>query len=95
MHPKKVVREQVQKLTDLPNIGVSLANDLQSIGIECPSELVGQDPYVIYSKLCEMMGQRNDPCVLDVMISIVDFMNGNEPRVWWEYTAMRKNKYQI
>ena len=95
MNPKKVIRDQVLKLSDLPNIGLSLAKDLRAIGIDNPIDLVGQDPYTLYVKLCEVMGQRNDPCVLDVMISIVDFMDGNEPRVWWDYTAMRKRMYQI
>ena len=29
-------------------------------------------------------------CVLDVFLSITDFMAGNPPRVWWHYTAERK-----
>lgn len=95
MNPKKVIRSQVIKLTDLPNIGVSLKKDLNLIGIDSPSDLIGRDPYVLYMKLCKIMGKRNDPCVLDVMISITDFMDGNEPRVWWEYTAERKTQYHI
>ena len=31
--------------------------------------------------------------MLDVLMSITDFMNGNEPRVWWDYTAERKKLY--
>ena len=95
MNPKKVVRDQVVKLTDLPNIGVSLAKDLQLIGIVRPMDLIGRDPHALYMKLCEVMEKRNDPCVLDVMMSITDFMDGNEPRVWWEYTAKRKIQYNI
>ena len=33
---------------------------------------------------------REGPCVLDVFISITRFMNGEEPRPWWDYTAQRK-----
>lgn len=95
MNPKKVIRAQVVKLTDLPNIGVSLAKDLQLIDIVTPMDLKNKDPYDLYMKLCDVMGKRNDPCVLDVMMSITDFMDGNEPRVWWEYTAKRKIKYNI
>jgi hypothetical protein len=95
MNPKKVIRSQVSKLTDLPNIGISLEKDLYSIGINNPSDLIGKDPYALYMQLCEVMGKRNDLCVLDVMISITDFMDGNEPRVWWEYTKNRKIKYNI
>jgi hypothetical protein len=95
MNPKKVIRSQVVKLTDLPNIGISLEKDLYSIGIYSQNDLIGRDPYALYVKLCEVMGKRNDPCVLDVMISITDFMDGNEPCVWWDYTAKRKIQYHI
>jgi hypothetical protein len=33
MHPDKVRREQISQLTDLPNIGPSLAGDLRLLGI--------------------------------------------------------------
>ncbi|MCL4152334.1 UNVERIFIED_CONTAM: hypothetical protein GTU68_040309 [Idotea baltica] len=35
----------------------------------------------------------HDPCVLDVLIAAVDYMNGNPPQKWWAYTAERKKKY--
>ena len=95
MNPKKVIRETTKKLTDLPNIGRSLANDLELIGIDGPEKLEGKDPYVLYQRLCEVTGKRQDLCVLDTFISITDFMNGGEPKAWWEYTAERKEKYKI
>ncbi|WP_345994019.1 helix-hairpin-helix domain-containing protein [Sulfurimonas sp. HSL-1716] len=94
MNPQKVVRNKVKKLTDLPNIGSSLAADLHSIGIDNPQELRGKDPFELYGMLCAKSGQRQDPCVLDVFMSITDFMNGAEPRVWWNYTAERKKRYK-
>jgi hypothetical protein len=95
MNPKKVIREKTKKLTDLPNIGKSLAQDLHLIGIDTPQKLEGKDPYELYQRLCKTTGKRLDPCVLDVFISITDFMNGGEPKVWWSYTAERKEKYKI
>ena len=95
MNPTKVVREKTKKLTDLPNIGKSLADDLVLIGIETPAMLKGKDPYVLYQKLCEATNARQDPCVLDVFMSVTDFMNGNEAQVWWAYTEHRKHKYKI
>ena len=32
----------------------------------------------------------HDPCVIDVFLSIVDFINGGEPQDWWKFTAQRK-----
>ena len=95
MNPKKVVREKTKKLTDLPNIGKSLAKDLELIGIDIPEKLEGKDPYELYQKLCEVTGMRHDPCVLDTFMAITDFMNDGEPKVWWSYTAERKEKYKI
>ena len=90
MHPDKVKRATTKMLTDLPNIGPSLAKDLRLIGIETPDQLSGRDPVELYAALCEAAGNRQDPCVLDVFMSITDFMNGGEPKVWWAYTPERK-----
>jgi len=90
MNPSKVVRENVRKLTDLPNIGKAGAADLKLLGIEIPDELKGQDPYEMYERLCTLTGSRHDPCVIDVFISVTCFINGDTPKAWWDYTAQRK-----
>jgi hypothetical protein len=82
-----------QKLTDLPNVGPAIARQLQSIGIKAPEDLIGKDPLELYEKLCTGTGRRQDPCLLDVFLSISDYMKGKEARRWWEYTAMRKRLY--
>lgn len=93
MNPSKVDRTKVAALTDLPNIGPTMAADLRRIGIEHPRQLAGCDPYDLYIRFCRTFGERQDPCVLDVLMSIVDFADGGEPRVWWNYTAERKRHY--
>ena len=93
MNPAKVIREKVEKLTDLPNIGKTVAADLARIGITSPDQLRGEDPYDLYRRFCEAFGERPDPCMLDVLMSITDFMNGGEPHAWWDYTAERKRLY--
>ncbi|MCX6073126.1 MAG: TfoX/Sxy family DNA transformation protein [Campylobacterales bacterium] len=93
MNPTKVIREKVVKLTDLPNIGKTVAADLKSIGITQPDQLSGQNPYDLYVRLCEAFGEKQDPCMLDVLMSITDFMDGGEARVWWDYTPERKMRY--
>lgn len=90
MHPDKVTRAHVVKLTDLPNIGPAMAEDLRRLGIHSPDQLIGQDPYVLYDRLAELVGVRQDPCVLDVFISVTRFMAGAAPRPWWAYTDERK-----
>src|SRR3989338_2576254 len=93
MNPAKVIREKVEKLTDLHNIGKTVAHGLTLIGITSPDQLRGEDPYDLYVRFCEAFGERQDPCMLDVLMSITDFMNGGEARVWWDYTAERKALY--
>lgn len=90
MNPVKVVRERVKTLTDLPNIGRAMAEDLHLLGIHHPEQLKGRDPYGLYQELCMTIGQRQDPCVLDTFISITRFMDGGEAQPWWAYTAERK-----
>lgn len=90
MHPAKVRRHTTLKLTDLPNIGTALAKSLRRLGIHTPDQLIGRDPVEMYNNLCSLSGKKVDKCVLDVFISITEFMNGSEPKVWWEYTPMRK-----
>lgn len=83
-------RETVSALEALPNIGMAVAADLQMIGIDHPKKLVGKDPFEMYSRLCEKTGTRHDPCVIDVFMAAVDFMEGGEPRPWWAFTGARK-----
>ncbi|MGI2094038.1 helix-hairpin-helix domain-containing protein [Shewanella oncorhynchi] len=91
MNPAKVVRAEVKQLTDLPNIGKACAADLRLLGINKPEQLLDRNPYELYQTLCDKTGQRHDPCMLDVFISITRFMAGEEPKPWWFYTDERKN----
>ena len=93
MNPAKVERDRVRQLRDLPNVGPVMAKDLELIGINAPNQLAGKDPLKLYQRLCQKRGARQDPCTLDVLISITRFMSGDEPKPWWAYTAERKRRY--
>lgn len=93
MHPDKVQRQRLKQLTDLPNVGPACAKDLQLLGINSPLDLPGKDPLDMYLALCRRTGLRQDPCVLDVFISITRFMDGEPPQPWWAYTAERKKRH--
>jgi len=82
--------DECEALEQLPNIGPSLAADLRSIGILQPRELASRDAFALYQALCAKAGKRQDPCVLDTFMAIVDFIAGAEPRPWWAYTPERK-----
>ena len=92
MNPSKVRRSQLESLTDLPNIGPAMARDLRLLGFEHPGQLAGQDPQRLYDRLCGLTGVRQDPCVLDVFVSVTRFMDGEDPKPWWFYTPERKEQ---
>ncbi len=93
MNPAKVKRRHVRQLTDLPNVGPSIAADLVRIGISSPAQLAGKDPLALYDALCAATRARQDPCVLDVFMSITRFADGGAARPWWNFTAERKRLY--
>lgn len=90
MNPARVNRRQLDRLTDLPNIGPAMAADFRRLGFNHPGELAGCDPYALYDRLCALDGRRHDPCVIDVFLSVTRFLAGDPPRVWWAYTAERQ-----
>jgi alkaline phosphatase len=85
-------RSHVNDLQQIKNVGPSIAADFGRIGIRAPSDLCQADPYELYERLCQVDGQRHDPCVLDVFISAVEYMQGRPARPWWKYTARRKRE---
>jgi hypothetical protein len=90
---KNIPRYQCTKLEQIPNVGPVIASKLRRLGIAHPRELKKGDPYVMYEMLSYVTKRRQDPCVLDVFISAVRFMNGAPARPWWAYTAERKRKF--
>ena len=88
--PKAQTAASAQDLTDIPNIGVSLAADLESIGIGTPEDVRLMDPLAAYESLRTPMGRRHDPCVLDVFMAAHKFMNGGPRQPWRDFTAERK-----
>ena len=83
-------RKSIKRIRDIPNIGKAVERDLSLLGITSPAGLIGKDPFRMYDELCAISGKKHDPCLIDVFISAVRFMEGAPPRKWWEYTDERK-----
>ena len=81
---------QARRLTDIPNIGVSIAQDLQSLGVHSPDDVRRMDPLALYEALRTPLGRRHDPCLLDTFLAASAFMNGGPRQPWWDFTAQRK-----
>ncbi len=77
-------------LTDIPNVGVSIAQDLRSLGISTPQDVAAMDPFATFDALRTPMGNRHDPCVLDTFLAAKKFMNGGPRQPWWNFTAERR-----
>ncbi len=87
-------RSTVSRLDELPNIGKGIARDLQSIGVNHPQKLIGKDPFELYELLCAKSEKKLDPCIIDVFMSVIHFMEGGEPRDWWSFTEERKQRME-
>jgi len=83
-------RSEIQRFRDIPNVGVAIEKSFKDLGMHSPGELTGKDPYQLYKDLCRVTNKRHDPCVLDIFISAVKYMQGEPAKKWWEFTAERK-----
>ena len=92
MNPSKVDRSRVRCLTDLPNVGKETAKDLRLLGYTKPEDIAGGCPFDMYDRLCGITGLRHDPCVIDVFVSVTEFLEGKPPRPWWDFTNSRKDR---
>jgi len=83
-------RNKVKNFQDIPNVGKVIERNFILLEIREPFELIGMDPYRMYEDLCNITGSRLDPCILDVFISAVKYMEGGPAKKWWEFTNERK-----
>ncbi|MGZ5780742.1 MAG: helix-hairpin-helix domain-containing protein [Burkholderiaceae bacterium] len=44
----------------------------------------------MHESLCNITGVQHDPCVIDVFMSVVSFMEGGAALSWWSFTEKRK-----
>jgi hypothetical protein len=87
---KAKMASEARQLTDIPNIGKSVAGDLRGLGVNTPADVKAMDPIAMYDALRTPMGHRHDPCVLDTFLAAKDFMNGGPAQPWWHFTPIRK-----
>jgi Pathogenicity locus len=77
------------ELQIIPGIGPSMAKDLRDLGIFELTDLQGQDPEMMYKRLCLMHGMHIDRCVLYVFRCAVYFASEEEhdPELlkWWNW----------
>ena len=85
-------RNELKNLQDIPNVGKAIEKDFNLLEIKEPIQLIGRDPYQMYSELCNITCKQHDPCVIDVFIAAVRYMEGGPAKKWWEFTKERKKQ---
>jgi hypothetical protein len=88
-------RSDINQFRDIPNVGLTIEKDFFALGLGKPTELIGKDPYQLFRDLCRITQKRHDPCVLDVFISAVRYMEGGPLKKWWEFTEERKKHLNV
>lgn len=80
-----------QKLTTIPGVGKSIAEDLISIGIKCVSDLKGKDAELLYKQSNNLAGCVQDRCLLYVFRCAVYYAetpiekHDVEKLRWWNW----------
>jgi hypothetical protein len=89
-----MVTSKERQLKDLVSIGPAMLRDFQMLGIRSVAELARHEPKEMYARLCELTGQRQDPCVLDTFSAAV--AQARDPELppsqgqWWYWSRERK-----
>jgi hypothetical protein len=85
---------QERGLRDLTSVGPAIAKDFEVLGIRSVAQLSRRDPGKLYEKLCEITGQAQDICCLDVLRAAVAQARNprlpEEQRQWWYWSRRRK-----
>jgi hypothetical protein len=88
-----------RKLEDLISVGPAMLRDFELLGIKSIDALARQEPGRMYTRLCRITGERQDPCVLDVFSAAVaqarDPLLGAEQCQWWYWSRKRKADVQV
>lgn len=86
----------MDRLREIPGVGIAVAKDLRMLGIHEPEELRGEDPEELYERLCLLQGKRIDRCMLYVLRCAVYYATEDEPDPellkWWNWKDMKVNQ---
>ncbi len=88
-----------RELRDLVSIGPAMLRDFERLGVHSVAQLARREPKEMYEQLCELTGQRQDPCVLDTFSAAV--AQARDPdlppaqRQWWYWSRERKRRVAV
>ena len=85
-----------QSLTDIPGVGISIAEDLRKIGIHHVEDLKGMDPQRLYELSNASAWKVQDRCLLYVFRCAVYFAETPEKKQekeklkWWNWKDLNE-----
>jgi hypothetical protein len=83
-----------RRLRDLVSVGPAMLRDFEMLGLRTVSQLARRNPEKLYEKLCEVTGQAQDICCLDVFRAAVEQARNPslpaEQCQWWHWSRKRK-----
>ena len=86
--------ESTRRLEDLISIGPAMLRDFELLRIRSVAQLARQNPKRLHKRLNRLIGQRQDPCVLDVFCAAVAQAKNRrlpaEQCEWWYWSRKRK-----
>jgi pathogenicity locus Cdd1 protein len=91
MPRRRILRRQIE---DLVSVGPAIVRDFEMLGVRSVAQLARRNPERLYERLCELTGQAQDVCVLDVFRAAV--AQARNPRLpieqaqWWHWSRWRK-----
>ena len=92
--PGKEMTSKEWQLSDLISIGSAILRDFELLGVRTVAQLARRNPEKMYEKLCQVTGQAQDICCLDVFrAAVAQAKNPNLPieqRMWWYWSRKRK-----
>ena|SRR5437763_15505452 len=84
-----------RQLKDLISVGPAMLRDFEILGIHSVPELARANPRQMYNRLCEITGEKQDICCLDVFRAAVaqarDPLLPPQQTVWWYWSRKRKS----
>ena len=87
-------QKKTPRLEDLVSVGPAMLRDLELLGIRNVAQLAKSHPGQMYRRLCDLTGEYQDICCLDVFQAAV--AQARNPRlpaekcVWWYWSRKRK-----
>lgn len=87
---------ETREITDLRSVGPVTVEALHSLGIHDIEQLATSDAEDLYARLCDLQGERLDPCAQDVLRAAIaqaqDPELPDEMRDWWYWSQVRTGK---